>query len=74
MIATAEQNCRILQIRHQTVARIRNGKMMYYVEQRWITEQEFNQMFPVPTKIRKKEDKKYFKGEDVDSTRKWMHL
>lgn len=74
MIATAEQNCRILQIRHQTLAGIRNGKMMFFVDGKWISEQEFNQMFPVPTKIKMKEDKKYFKGEDVDSTRKWMHI
>ena len=73
MIATAEQNCRILQIRHQTLAGIRKGKMMYFVDQKWITEQEFNQMFPVPTKIVMGFDKKYMKGEDVDPTRRWMH-
>ena len=73
MIATAEQNCRILQIKHQTLSGIRNGKWMYYVDGRWITESEFNQMFPVPTKIVMSFDKKYMKGENIDSTSNWMH-
>ncbi len=73
MIATAEQNCRILQIRHQTLSGIRNGKMMYFVDGKWITESEFNQMYPVPTRVSMAFDKKYMKGENSDGSKSWMH-
>lgn len=73
MIVTASQNCLILQTRHQTLSGIRNGKMMYFVDGKWITEQQFNDMFPVPIKVVMSFDKKYMKGENIDSTSNWMH-
>lgn len=73
MIVTASQNCRILQTRQQTLSGIRNGKMMYYVDGKWITEHEFNQLFPVPTRVVMEFDKKYMKGENSDGSKSWMH-
>ncbi len=73
MIVTASQNCRIMEMRRQTLSTITNGKIMYVVDGLEITQQEFDAMFPVPTKVVMDFDKKYMKGENIDSTSNWMH-
>ena len=73
MIVTAAQNCRIMEMRKHHLSTIVNGKIMYIIDGKQITEQEFDAMFPVPTKVVMDFDKKYMKGENIDSTSNWMH-
>ncbi len=73
MIATAAQNCRMMTIRNSQTSGIRDGKFVYFVDGRQLSQKEFDAMFPVPTKIVMDFDKKYMKGENIDSTSNWMH-
>jgi hypothetical protein len=73
MIATAAQNSRIMEARYHTTSGIRDGKFVYFVDGKQLSQKEFDEIFPVPTKIVMDFDKKYMKGENIDSTSNWMH-
>ncbi len=73
MIATATQNCRLMDIRRNTLSRITGGTIVYIIDGKTVSQQEFDERYPVPTKIIMSFDKKFMKGEDLDGTRKWIH-
>lgn len=75
MKVTAKENVRIIAVRANSLFRILPNGNSYIIHKGiFYTQNEFDIKFPHPTKVQMEFDKKYLKGEDIDTTRKWQHL
>lgn len=59
--------------RQNASATLVNGRWIYSLDGEYYTQEEFYSLFPINGKLTSGNNIKNFKGDDVDSTRKWIH-